>query len=310
MGGNIFKESASSIPKELIEETVITYFEDLKILFPQKANIFNKKHFKYLGSVGKKDLSGDIDFGIDASSIIDKKFSNEDIKKWNIDPEDVQSKFEILKKRARTATDDDLMMKAILFNIAIKMNTSNRIRTEEKKTGHGTIFGCFPQISNNVETGKGVQIDWMIGNIDWLQFSYYSTTYKGTVKGLHRTQLILAMFQHLNLAFSHLKGVTDKKTKNLIAKTPNEAIQLLEEGFKIKLSKEIIQDYFKIQKVINELPNKIQKSIYDIYLKILDSTRADIPNDLQEYWIKEQTNLQLKGKFLPMNSNLIEYQKG
>ena len=49
--------------------------------------------------------------------------------------------------------------------------------------------------------------------------------------------------------------------------------------------------------------------VYDTYLKILDSTRADIPEDLQSYWIDNQERLGLKGKFLPDNSNLVQYKK-
>jgi hypothetical protein len=49
-------------------------------------------------------------------------------------------------------------------------------------------------------------------------------------------------------------------------------------------------------------------AVYDTYLKILDSTRADIPEDLQSYWIENQERLALKGKFLPDNSNLIQYR--
>ena len=49
-------------------------------------------------------------------------------------------------------------------------------------------------------------------------------------------------------------------------------------------------------------------AVYDTYLKILDSTRADIPEDLQPYWIENQERLGLKGKFLPDNSNLTQYK--
>jgi hypothetical protein len=46
----------------------------------------------------------------------------------------------------------------------------------------------------------------------------------------------------------------------------------------------------------------------DRYLKILDSTRADIPDNLQQYWIDNKDKLGLKGKFLPDTSNLIKYK--
>ncbi len=62
-------------------------------------------------------------------------------------------------------------------------------------------------------------------------------------------------------------------------------------------------DYIK-----DNLPKDKLYSIFDRYLKILDSTRADIPTDLQDYWIKNQDRLGLKGKFLPDNSNLTKYK--
>jgi len=42
-------------------------------------------------------------------------------------------------------------------------------------------------------------------------------------------------------------------------------------------------DYIK-----KHLPKDKLNQVFDTYLKILDSTRADIPNDLQDYWIKNQ----------------------
>ena len=46
----------------------------------------------------------------------------------------------------------------------------------------------------------------------------------------------------------------------------------------------------------------------NVYFKILDSTRADIPDDLQPLWIQKQSKLGLTGKFLPDTSKLIQYQ--
>ena len=39
-------------------------------------------------------------------------------------------------------------------------------------------------------------------------------------------------------------------------------------------------------------------------MKILNSTRADIPVDMQDYWIQNKDRLGLTGKFLPDDSNL------
>jgi hypothetical protein len=44
--------------------------------------------------------------------------------------------------------------------------------------------------------------------------------------------------------------------------------------------------------------------LLDIYFKILDSTRADIPDDLQEEWLLRKDRLGLTGKFLPDTSAL------
>jgi hypothetical protein len=41
-----------------------------------------------------------------------------------------------------------------------------------------------------------------------------------------------------------------------------------------------------------------------VYFKILDSTRADIPDNIQDEWISKQSTLNLTGKFLPNNSKL------
>jgi hypothetical protein len=57
-----------------------------------------------------------------------------------------------------------------------------------------------------------------------------------------------------------------------------------------------------------KLPKDKLNQVLDIYLRILDSTRADIPLDLQEYWITNQSRLGLKGKFLPDDSNLNKYK--
>jgi hypothetical protein len=51
------------------------------------------------------------------------------------------------------------------------------------------------------------------------------------------------------------------------------------------------------------------KNVISKYLRILDLTRADIPNDLQQFWIDNQERLQLTGKYLPDNSNLLQYKK-
>jgi hypothetical protein len=84
----------------------------------------------------------------------------------------------------------------------------------------------------------------------------------------------------------------------------------LNKGYGLSLSQDVLNDYFEL---INSLKKNLSKEklnqILDIYLKVLDSTRADIPFDIQDYWIANQDRLGLKGKFLPDNSELTKYKK-
>ena len=45
-------------------------------------------------------------------------------------------------------------------------------------------------------------------------------------------------------------------------------------------------------------------TLIDIYFTILDSTRADIPDDLHQEWKASKKRLGLTGKFLPTTSLL------
>ena len=50
---------ADPIPKAFIDPTLNKYYEELERLYPNHKNAF--KTFVPVGSVGKKDFSGDID---------------------------------------------------------------------------------------------------------------------------------------------------------------------------------------------------------------------------------------------------------
>lgn len=308
MGGNIFRGKTQGIKKEYIEPTVAKYLAELGRVFPQKKDMFTKKYFKYIGSVGKKAVSGDIDFAIDISTIVDKRFTDKSIQKWGLNPDEVKKQFEAYKKRAKTATDSEIMLRAVLKGIVTKINAyAENIHCDEKKITSGNIFGFFPQYNEQGDKlDYGVQMDWMVGKLDWLEFSYYSNVYDGNVKGLHRTQLVLSMFQNLGLSFNHTKGVSDKETGETIATNPKEAVEILEERYGIKLSKNTMNDYHKLIKIVNNLPKADRDNIIATYFKILDSTRTDIPMDLQVEWKKRKSELGLSGKFLPDNSMLLE----
>lgn len=307
-GGNVFG-TTSPIKKEYIEPTLIEFNEELSRIYPKVD--FN---FSTLGSVGKKDESGDIDLGMSVDQFLTKD-GEPLLSNWNIDPAEFEALYNNIRKKARTASESQSKLRAMLELIAANLEKNSEfINTDVKAAGGGSIFCTFPQFSeNNVQVeDKTVQIDINVGNIDWLNFSYYSNTYKDNVKGLHRTQLMLSMFNVLGMVFNHASGVKIKDTGEVVATNPQEAINVLNKSYNINLTQDILNDYFELMNYLKEyLPKDKLDAILDVYIKILDRTapKADIPFDIQDYWIENQDRLGLTGKYLPDNSNLIKYKK-
>lgn len=301
MGGNIF-DSAKPIKKEHIKPTMLEFLKQFKQIFPKAEPFF--REMKTLGSVGKKDYSGDIDLALSGKSF-------DSIEDWGLDREYINQLFDGFKKRSRTSTDDQLMKRAVIVGIAQKIQDSNSdILVDVKGSGAGALFLGFPQYNEDrQELEDNVQIDINVGDIDWLEFAYYSTSYRGNIKGLHRTQLMIALFSNLGYTFSHNYGVKDKQTQEIVANTPQQAIELLNKEYSIDLDRATISDYFQLIDVIEKgIPREELDKIYDSYLRVLDRTRADIPENLQDYWIKNQQRLGLTGKFLPDESQLAKYK--
>jgi len=307
-GGNVFAGKTASIKLEHIAPTLEAYFKELKHIFPKKAMIFNLDHFKPLGSVGKKPMSGDIDLGIDSKSLLDHTMSDKSMEQWNIDPKAVHVEFAKLEKRAKTASPEMLLMKAFLKQLTLYINShAPSLYCDPIKVTNGNIFGLFPQINDKgYEVGIGVQIDWLIGSMDWLTFSYHSDIYpiESNVKGLHATQGLLALFQVADMSFNHTTGVKDKITGNVIATDPNKALEVLSKALKVKITVEDRNNFYKLFDVVKKLPKIKYDQWVDTYLKILDSTRCDVPDILQQEWKKRKIKLSLTGKYLPMESAL------
>lgn len=293
MGGNVFLNTRQ-IHRNDIESTLISYFDELSRLFPNKRELFNTSHFYLLGSAGKKEYSNDIDLGIDVVDLMT------DLESYSLDHDSVYSAFELLQKRARTSTRDQLWQKAILKGIALHINSnSTLIQCDENKITPGNLFTCF----------DNVQIDWMVGPVEWLKFSYYSNAYpeESNVKGLHRTQLLLAAFYAVGLSFNHTSGVKDSKTGNILATKPYEALTILGNRIGKWITMENAMDYYKLFGVIADCEYEVYDTIIDAYLKILDLTRCDIPDNLHNTWKERKSYLGLTGKFLPETSKLKEY---
>ena len=321
-GGNVFGITAK-IKKDNINPTVEKFIEQLSRVFPAKASTF--KSFEKLGSAGKKDDSGDIDLSYDIKYIFpDGK--TPDFEGWGVDEQKYNELVAQFTKRAKNATPEKIQLRAMIVLIGERINAAlPDVEVNTKSSGSGAIFCAIPQYDTaGNKLDIAVQTDINIGNPDWLKFSYYSTTYKGNVKGLHRTQLMLAMFTQKDRIFTHATGVIDKATRTQEANTPQEAVALLNKLYDLNdnLTQDTLSDYFELRKFLEDnLDQSDYNNVIDIFLKVLDKTGplpddptkpdkgTDIPEDIQEYWIANQDRLGLTGKFLPRSSKLSKYKK-
>ena len=308
-GGNVFGTTAP-IAKERIDPTLEKFVEELGRIFPKKASTFAS--FEKLGSAGKKDMSGDIDVAYPVAHLT--KDGKPDLEGWGLDQEKFNQYFEKIRKRARTATESQSQLRAMLTLIAEKINEEgNVLKADPKSAGSNSLFLAFPQYDEKGnKQPELIQVDINVGDPEWLKFSYYSNIYKGVVKGLHRTQLMLALFTAKGKMFKHEQGVLDKETREVEASTPKEALALLNKLYGLELTQDQLNDYFELSAVLEKnLSKEDYNKVMDIYLKILDRTgpSAHIPENLEKYWIENQDRLKLTGKYLPDDSPLKKYAK-
>jgi len=301
-GGRVFDE-AKPIIKENIPYTIDAFVNSLRKVYPQAP--FERKDFFLLGSGMKKDISKDIDLGIDVKVLqIDR------LDLYGISEESYQLEFDLLKRRARTATDDQLRLKSFLKIFGAKAQEEEElIFFDVKKTGPGLSHFMFPQHQSILRNGDMVQIDVMVGDPKWLTFSYHSESYEGNIKGLHRTQLVLSLLDYKGYSFNHTLGVLDKKSRKVVAKNPEEVCNILNILYGIKAFQVTnLYNYHQLfRSFINDADPLVSEGVFDIFLKVLDRTRCDIPDPLVAYWIENKERLKLKGKFLPEESRLQEF---
>ena len=322
-GGNVFKgEDVDSIPLAFIQPTLEQYYEELSRLFPQHASKF--ADFAPLGSVGKKAESGDIDLAVDVEELFPQgKVTDEDLQSWNLDPVAWRATYEKMVKRARTAKPSEVELRAFLYEIAKYIGENSQIiKTDLKKVRPGQMFSLFPQISDTGEQKDvGVQIDWMMGNRNWLKFSYFSpspTESQPLLKGLHRTQLLLAMFLAKDHSFKHVGGVFDRKTGEKVAHSPSEAMRLLGKLYGSNVSPETFNTFEgALGWLMDNASEQDKNDAISAYLKILDRTKGNketlpsgeqnrcgyIPQELEDFWLQNWQRLGLKGNILCKTAN-------
>lgn len=276
MGGNIFKDRATSIEAQNIQPTIQAYREFLSSVFPQKAEAFN--FFEPVGSAGKKPVSGDLDLAIDSSHIVES-FTGDELAKWGIDYDDWNDLYIQIHKRARTATYEMSKMRALLTLISKKMASAGM--DIGRRVTAGNIFSCFPQYgTDGTTTGDSVQIDWMVGDIDWLRWAYYSCN-DTNLKGLHRTQFIVACLSAKEYTFNHFSGIKEKGSSDWFISDPESAVALLSELYG---GLDIDQTY-RFKDLHSWLHRTSSPGEYrDVIIKyrhILELARADIPEILK-----------------------------
>ena len=281
MGGNIFKDYASPIVRENIRPTLKKYIDHLGFIFPEKAHIF--KHFYPVGSVGKKPISGDMDLALDFKHLFEgKPYNATELRQYKITPSEWDAMYRRIKKRARTSTDEMCKLKAFLKLLAYPIISEGMIHVANDKTTHGNIFTLFPQYDRFGQVNEYVQVDWMIGHLPWLKFAYHSGE-SGVLKGMHRTQLMVAMLSNKGYTFSHLHGIKNKETQEFVATTPTEAIELFNDLFG-NFCRDDFHNFLSLHYFLKEYSSKEEyKEIIKSYLRILEVSKAQTPLVLQEF---------------------------
>jgi hypothetical protein len=274
MGGNIFKNKATSITKDRVAPTIEAYKNALGEIFPMKAHSLS--FFEPVGSAGKKDISGDLDLAIDWTHIV-RSFTSSELQKWGIGYDEWNETYTKIHKRARTATYEMSKMRALLTLISAKL-AENNIDVGGTITA-GNIFTCFPQYDESGPTDDYVQIDWMVGDIEWLEWGYYSHGEEG-LKGLHRTQFLVALFSEIGYTFSHFSGIKEKKTSEWTITSPEDALQLLSEHYgDIRHSQ--TQTFAQLHSWLLKTDTDAYFKVINRYKEILRTQKQNIPNALQ-----------------------------
>ena len=268
MGGNIFKDEATRIPKDRVALTFEAYKEALKKIFPLKEVEFDS--FEMVGSAGVAESSGDLDIAIDWTHIV-RHFGKDEIEnnKW-------ESRYKKISKRARTATTRMCKMRALLEEIATALQGTT-VKVGGQVTA-GNIFTCFPQHNQSGPTNDCVQIDWMVGDIEWLRWSYYSHGERD-LKGLHRTQLLVAAFSEIGYTFNHFSGIKRKGTSEWTITKPEDALNLLSEHYN-KISMHQTQTFAQLHSWLLNAEAKLYVAVVNRYKEILRLSNEIVPKVL------------------------------
>jgi hypothetical protein len=289
-GGNVFKNTeydAQDIILANIEPTVKKFVEDLGKLFPNKKSTFSELNNKsnWLGSTGRKPQSGDVDLAYSSEHFF--KGDKADVTGWGIDESEYNALYEKNKKASRTASDDQIQLKSLIQLIVKKINSNGGdLYASDKASGAGSIHYSYPQYT---PTGEKLdirsQLDLDVGDMDWLKFRYNSELPEDNpeIKGLHRGQLMLAMFAALGYTFKSGRGFIRKETGETIADKPQGALEIFNKEYQPKqpLTLEIINNYNKLVEYIkiNLKPEDAEKTL-TMFKEAVRRAGAYVPDNI------------------------------
>jgi hypothetical protein len=289
-GGNVFKNTefdTQNITLNNIAPTIKKLVEDLGKIFPDKKSSFNSLNDKinWLGSTGRKPQSGDVDIAYSSEYFF--KNGKADVEGWGISLEEYNTLYEKYKKSSRTATDEQIQLRTLLDLISNKINQAGKgIVANNKATSGGTLHFSYPQYTlSGEQLDSRAQIDLDIGDMDWLKFRYNSELPEDNpqIKGLHRGQLMLAMFAATGYTFKSGRGFIRKETGETIADKPQGALEVFNQEYKPKqsLTLEIINNYNRLMNYIktNLKPEDKDRTL-NMFEEALRRAGAYVPDNI------------------------------
>jgi len=288
-GGNVFtgtEYDTDDILLNNIKPTIDEFVSTLSSIFPKKKSTFTSlsDSSNWLGSTGKKPKSGDVDLAYSSEYFF--KDGQIDTEGWGVDQNEYTQLYEKNKKAARSASDEQIQVKSLIQLIVKKINGSGKdIYANDKAANGGTIHFSYPQYSDSEKLDINAQLDLDTGDLDWLKFRYNSELPDDNqeIKGLHRGQLMLAMFAATGYTFKSGKGFVRKETGDILGDKPQDAIDVFNNEYKPKqpLDLKITSNYNKLMDYVkNNLDPEDKENTLKMFAEALRRAKAYVPDNI------------------------------
>ena len=288
-GGNVFtgtEYDTDDILLNNIKPTIDEFVSTLSSIFPKKKSTFTSlsDSSNWLGSTGKKPKSGDVDLAYSSEYFF--KDGQIDTEGWGVDQNEYTQLYEKNKKAARSASDEQIQVKSLIQLIVKKINGSGKdIYANDKAANGGTIHFSYPQYSDSEKLDINAQLDLDTGDLDWLKFRYNSELPDDNqeIKGLHRGQLMLAMFAATGYTFKSGKGFVRKETGDILGDKPQDAIDVFNNEYKPKqpLDLKITSNYNKLMDYVKtNLDPEDKENTLKMFAEALRRAKAYVPDNI------------------------------